>query len=69
MSEILEQLGTAVIEGNVRVKDDLTEDSLDEGLGPKEILDDGLMVGMDHVGKESRRATCSCPRSCARPER
>ena len=61
MSEILEQLATAVIEGNVDAMEDLTRDALDEDLGPKEILDDGLMVGMDHVGKEFRAGDMFVP--------
>jgi len=61
MSEVLEQLATAVIEGNVGVMEDLTEDALDEGLGPKEILDDGLMVGMDHVGVEFKAGNMFVP--------
>jgi len=61
MSEILEQLATAVIEGNVGVMEDLTEDALDEDLGPKQILDDGLMVGMDHVGVEFKAGNMFVP--------
>jgi len=61
MSEVLEQLTTAVIEGNVGVMEDLTQDALDEDLGPKEILDDGLMVGMDHVGVEFKAGNMFVP--------
>jgi len=61
MSEVLEQMATAVIEGNVDAMEDLTQDALDEGLGAKEILDDGLMVGMDHVGKEFKAGNMFVP--------
>jgi 5-methyltetrahydrofolate--homocysteine methyltransferase len=61
MSEILEQLATAVIEGNVDAMEDLTEDALDEGLRAKEILDGGLMVGMDHVGAEFKAGSMFVP--------
>jgi 5-methyltetrahydrofolate--homocysteine methyltransferase len=61
MSEILEQLATAVIEGDVDAMEDLTEDALDEGLGAKEILDGGLMVGMDHVGVEFKAGNMFVP--------
>ena len=61
MSEILEQLATAVIAGNVGLMEGLTEDALDESLGAKEILDDGLMVGMDHVGKEFKAGNMFVP--------
>jgi 5-methyltetrahydrofolate--homocysteine methyltransferase len=61
MSEVLEQLATSVIEGNVGVMEDLTHDALDEGLGAKEILDDGLMPGMDHVGVEFKAGNMFVP--------
>lgn len=52
MSEILEQIATAVIEGNLDDIKYLTEDALDEELGAQEILDKGLMAGMNYVGAE-----------------
>ena len=61
MSSTLERLASAVIEGNVDVMQDLTQDALDEGLGAKEILDDGLMVGMDHVGVEFKAGNMFVP--------
>ncbi len=61
MSEVLEQLATAVIEGNVGVMDGLTQDALGEDLGAKKILDDGLMVGMDYVGKEFKAGNMFVP--------
>jgi 5-methyltetrahydrofolate--homocysteine methyltransferase len=61
MSEILEQLATAVIEGNVDAMEDLTEDALDEGIGAKAIIDGGLMVGMDHVGVEFKAGNMFVP--------
>ena len=61
MSEVLEQLATAVIKGNVGAMEGLTEDALDEDLEAKEILDDGLMVGMDHVGVEFKAGNMFVP--------
>ena len=52
MSEILSNLSTAIIEGNLDDIVDLTQDALDDGHSAKEILDKGLMPGMDHVGAE-----------------
>jgi 5-methyltetrahydrofolate--homocysteine methyltransferase len=52
MSEILEQISTAVIEGDLDEMEYLTEDALDEDLSAQEILDKGLMAGMDYVGAE-----------------
>jgi 5-methyltetrahydrofolate--homocysteine methyltransferase len=61
MSEVLEQMATSVIEGNVDVMQDLTQDALDEGLRAQDILNDGLMVGMNHVGKEFKAGNMFVP--------
>jgi 5-methyltetrahydrofolate--homocysteine methyltransferase len=54
MSEILSEISTAIIEGNLDDMVDLTEDALDEGLDAQEVLNNGLMPGMDYVGVEFR---------------
>ena len=61
MNEILSEISTAVIEGNVDDIVELTEDALDEGLDAKEILDQGLMPGMDHVGVEFKAGNMFVP--------
>jgi len=61
MSEILEQLATAVIEGKVDRMNDLAQEALDEGLKPQDILNDGLMAGMNHVGKEFKAGNMFVP--------
>ena len=61
MSDIFAQLSTAVIEGNIGAMEDLTQDALDEGLNAKEILDNGLMPGMDHVGVEFKAGNMFVP--------
>lgn len=61
MSEILSQISTAVIEGNLDDMVDLTEDALDEGLDAQEVLNNGLMPGMDHVGVEFRAGNMFVP--------
>lgn len=61
MSELLEQLSTAVIEGDVDEIGDLTEDALDEDMTAQEILDNGLMPGMDHVGVEFKAGNMFVP--------
>ena len=61
MSEILEQISTVVIEGDLDEIVDLTEDALDDGLTAKEILDSGLMAGMDHVGVEFKAGNMFVP--------
>jgi 5-methyltetrahydrofolate--homocysteine methyltransferase len=61
MSEILEQISTTVIEGDLDEISDLTEDALDEGLTADDILNKGLMPGMDHVGVEFRAGNMFVP--------
>jgi len=61
MSEILSELSTAVIEGNLDDIEDLTQDALDDGLDAKQILDQGLMPGMDHVGVEFKAGNMFVP--------
>jgi len=61
MSEILKKIAQAVIEGNTDIIVDLTKQALDQGLSPKEILDNGLMPGMDYVGQEFRKGNMFVP--------
>jgi len=61
MSEILEQISTAVIEGDLDEIHDLTEDALDDGLSAEEILNKGLMPGMDYVGAEFKAGNMFVP--------
>jgi 5-methyltetrahydrofolate--homocysteine methyltransferase len=61
MSRTLEQLAAAVIEGNVDVMDELTADALDDGIDAETILNDGLMVGMNHVGAEFKAGNMFVP--------
>jgi 5-methyltetrahydrofolate--homocysteine methyltransferase len=61
MSEILEQISATVIEGELDEIQDLTEDALDDGLSAGEILNKGLMPGMDHVGVEFKAGNLFVP--------
>jgi len=61
MSEILEQISTAVIEGNFEEIGYLTEDALDGGQSAEEILNKGLMPGMDYVGVEFKAGNMFVP--------
>jgi 5-methyltetrahydrofolate--homocysteine methyltransferase len=47
----LEALADALIKGDRNQVAELTQKALDEGVGPKEILDNGLVAGMNVVGK------------------
>ena len=61
MSEILSEISAAVIDGNLDNIVDLTEDALNEGLDAQEILNNGLMPGMDHVGVEFKAGNMFVP--------
>jgi 5-methyltetrahydrofolate--homocysteine methyltransferase len=61
MSEILGALSAAVIEGNRDGIKELTTQALNEGYGAQEVLDRGLMPGMDHVGAEFRTGNMFVP--------
>ena len=50
MSRIYERLSTAILEGNAERAPKLVERGLKQGLAPKDILDNGLVPGMNEVG-------------------
>lgn len=58
---ILSEMSTCVIEGNLDDIKGLTQQALDEGMEAKEILDKGLMPGMDHVGVEFKAGNMFVP--------
>jgi 5-methyltetrahydrofolate--homocysteine methyltransferase len=61
MSDIFERLSTAVLEGNAEKSHKLVERGLKQGISPKEILDNGLIVGMDEVGARFKRGDMFVP--------
>lgn len=61
MSELLSALSTAIIQGQKDGIAQLTTQALDAGLSAQEILDNGLMPGMDHVGVEFRAGNMFVP--------
>jgi len=61
MSEILQQISKAIIEGNLDDITGLTQSALEDGLNAQEILDHGLMAGMDYVGKEFKAGNMFVP--------
>lgn len=61
MSEILSALSTAIIQGKKDGIAQLTTEALDAGLSAQEILDNGLMPGMDYVGVEFRAGNMFVP--------
>ena len=61
MSEVLSSISAAVIKGEMDDCAKLTQEALDAGLGAQEILDNGLMPGMDHVGAEFKAGNMFVP--------
>ena len=48
---LLEKIGNAVLEGDDEVVCELVEKALAEGTKPLDVLEQGLVPGMDEVGK------------------
>jgi len=61
MSEILSAISAAIIKGNRDEIATLTEEALKAGLGAQELLNEGLMPGMNHVGAEFRAGKMFVP--------
>ncbi len=52
MNDTLTQISSAVYEGRVKDMADLTKGAIAAGLKPQDILDQGLIQGMQRVGKD-----------------
>jgi 5-methyltetrahydrofolate--homocysteine methyltransferase len=50
MSRIYERISTTIIEGDSEKIGSLVQKGLDEGLAAKDILDNGMVIGMSEVG-------------------
>ena len=61
MSTIYERLATAVLEGNGEKVPGLVQKGLDKDMTAKELLDNGLVVGMDEVGVRFKRGDMFVP--------
>jgi 5-methyltetrahydrofolate--homocysteine methyltransferase len=59
--DTLSKLTSAVIEGKMGDIAGLTEGALGEGLSAKDILDKGLIPGMDYVGAQMRKGEMYIP--------
>jgi 5-methyltetrahydrofolate--homocysteine methyltransferase len=51
MSAVLEKMAESLIAGDIDEVVNLTKEALDEGTAPADILDNGLLAGMDVVGQ------------------
>ena len=54
MSRIYERISTAILEGDADKAAQLAQKGLDQGLAAKDILDNGMVVGMGEVGVRFR---------------
>jgi 5-methyltetrahydrofolate--homocysteine methyltransferase len=61
MSEILSRISQAIIEGNIDEMVDMTVEALDVGIPAQDVLDKGLMAGMDYVGVEFKAGNMFVP--------
>ncbi|MEE8357447.1 MAG: corrinoid protein [Anaerolineales bacterium] len=61
MSEILSEISAMIIDGNFREMGDKTNAAIAEGIEAKTILNEGLMLGMDHVGIEFKAGNFFVP--------
>jgi 5-methyltetrahydrofolate--homocysteine methyltransferase len=61
MSEILESISANLLEGNEDDVPQLVQKALDQGLNAKDILDKGLLTGMDEVGARFERCEMFVP--------
>jgi len=61
MSELFEKIATGVIEGKLDEVPGLVQSALDEGLEPIKILENGLVVGMNEVGKRFKQGSMFVP--------
>ncbi|HDQ73709.1 MAG TPA: cobalamin-binding protein [Chloroflexi bacterium] len=61
MSRLYERMSTAILEGDAEKAAELVEKALGKDLGAKEILDSGLVVGMNEVGVRFKRGDMFVP--------
>jgi 5-methyltetrahydrofolate--homocysteine methyltransferase len=59
--ELMEQISAALIEGQVEEIEKLTQKALEAGKTAKEILDEGLIPGMDYVGGQFKKRNMFIP--------
>ena len=68
MSELLEKMAKELIAGNVAEVKRLTQEAIDGGMSARDVLDNGLLAGMDVVGKRFKAGDMFIPEVllCAR---
>ena len=68
MPNLLKQMQTDLYDGDMDAVEADTRKAIDDGMSPKEILDDGLIAGMDVVGRDFKAGDLFIPEVllCAR---
>ncbi|MEA3439097.1 MAG: corrinoid protein [Chloroflexota bacterium] len=68
MPNLLKQMQTDLYDGDMEAVEAATRKAIDDGMSPKEILDDGLIAGMDVVGRDFKTGDLFIPEVllCAR---
>lgn len=61
MADILQKIASKLYEGEDEEVAELVQKALDSGLTPKDILQDGLIAGMDQVGKDFKAGDLFVP--------
>jgi 5-methyltetrahydrofolate--homocysteine methyltransferase len=61
MADILEKIAADLYEGEDKSVADLVQQALDQGLAPSEVLQGGLIAGMDQVGKDFKAGDLFVP--------
>lgn len=68
MEAIVQEISTFLQKGRAKNVKTLVQQALDEGVNPKEILNDGLLAGMMVVGEKLKITRYSCRRCWWQPE-
>ena len=68
MPNLLKQMQTDLYDGDMDAVEAATRKAIDDGMSPKEILDEGLIAGMDVVGRDFKAGDLFIPEVllCAR---
>jgi 5-methyltetrahydrofolate--homocysteine methyltransferase len=61
MADILQEMATSLYNGDDGKVAELTQQALDEGMAPGDILNGGLVAGMDEVGKDFKAGELFVP--------
>jgi 5-methyltetrahydrofolate--homocysteine methyltransferase len=61
MEDILQEIGSNLYNGEVNKVSNLVQDALKSGLTPNKILSEGLIAGMDKVGKDFKAGILYVP--------